>query len=103
MNRTLVLASLTLAVLAQPALAQEQPAKLRPVAEQIGAGGRPAGAPWSRTARGSIWSSLEARSQTRATPIPKVSSGFASLPLPDIPPTAMSPPTPTESYAGQSG
>lgn len=49
MNRTLVLASLTLAVLAQPALAQEQPAKLRPVAEQIGAGGRPAGAPWSRS------------------------------------------------------
>lgn len=52
MTRTptsLTLASLAFAALAQPVLAQEQPAKLRPVAEQIGAGGRPAGAPWSRS------------------------------------------------------
>lgn len=49
MKRATILLSATLTVLAQPALAQEQPTKLRPVAEQIGAGGRPAGAPWSRS------------------------------------------------------
>ncbi len=49
MKRASILLSASLTLLAQPALAQEQPAKLRPVAEQIGAGGRPAGAPWSRS------------------------------------------------------
>ncbi|MFZ5745611.1 MAG: gamma-glutamyltransferase [Pseudomonadota bacterium] len=49
MKRATILLSASLTLLAQPALAQEQPGKLRPVAEQIGAGGRPAGAPWSRS------------------------------------------------------
>ncbi|MEY4239106.1 MAG: gamma-glutamyltransferase [Pseudomonadota bacterium] len=49
MKRATILLCASLALLAQPALAQEQQAKLRPVAEQIGAGGRPAGAPWSRS------------------------------------------------------
>jgi gamma-glutamyltranspeptidase/glutathione hydrolase len=49
MKRATILFTASLAALAQPVLAQEQPAKLRPVAEQIGAGGRPAGAPWSRS------------------------------------------------------
>ena len=49
MKRATILLCASLALLAQPTLAQEQQAKLRPVAEQIGAGGRPAGAPWSRS------------------------------------------------------
>ena len=49
MKRATILLSASLTLLAQPVLAQEQQTKLRPVAEQIGAGGRPAGAPWSRS------------------------------------------------------
>ena len=49
MKRAALILSASLTLLPQPGLAQEQPAKLRPVAEQIGAGGRPAGAAWSRS------------------------------------------------------
>ncbi|GAA4772882.1 gamma-glutamyltransferase [Novosphingobium ginsenosidimutans] len=49
MKRVALILSASLTMFAQPSLAQEQPDKLRPVAEQIGAGGRPAGAPWSRS------------------------------------------------------
>lgn len=49
MKRVALILSASLTMFAQPSLAQEQPVKLRPVAEQIGAGGRPAGASWSRS------------------------------------------------------
>lgn len=47
MIRTVALAAALAVTLTAPAAAQD--AQPRPIAEQIGAGGRPAGAPWSRS------------------------------------------------------
>lgn len=49
MKRALAILSVTLTALTAPALAEEARPAARPIAEQIGAGGRPAGAAWSRS------------------------------------------------------